>query len=144
MRIIISGQGEKERFHVCPPPPHWSTSQNSLASLAKISNSKMPVYGLCASCASIISIFPGQGDKKTRQDVLLLCPRTYSQDVLGHSWPNGGPSVNKQMCNSSSRHLLYFKIARISLGCLDYTPFTMTKSLKNSAGRLVGMSPDMQ
>ena len=32
MRIIISGQGEKERFHVCPPPPHWSTSQNSLAS----------------------------------------------------------------------------------------------------------------
>ena len=54
MRIIISGQGEKERFHVCPPPPHWSTSQNSLASLAKISNSKMPVNGLCARCINHI------------------------------------------------------------------------------------------
>ena len=45
--------------------------------------------------------------------------------------------------NICARHLLYFIIARISLGCLDHTPFTMTKSLKNSAGRLVGMSPDM-
>ena len=89
------------------------------------------------------AFYHDRGTKKSRQDVLLVCPWTYSQDVLGHSWPNGGPSGNKQMCNSSSRHLLYFKIARISLGCLDYTPFTMTKSLKNSAGRLVGMSPDM-
>ena len=38
MRIIISGQGEKERFHVCPSPPHWRTSENCLASLAKIYN----------------------------------------------------------------------------------------------------------
>ena len=36
MRIIISGQGEKERFPVCPSPPHWRTSENCLASLAKI------------------------------------------------------------------------------------------------------------
>ena len=63
---------------------------------------------------------------------LLVCPWTYSQDVLGHSWPNGGPSGNKQKSSSSSRHLLYFKIARISLGCLDHNPFTMTKSLKKT------------
>ena len=42
-----------------------------------------------------------------------------------------GPFENKQMCHSSSRHPLYFIISRICLGCLDHTPFTMTKSLQD-------------
>ena len=46
-------------------------------------------------------------------------------------WPNGGPSENKQMCHSSSRHPLYFIISRICLCCLDHTPFTMTKILQD-------------
>ena len=42
-----------------------------------------------------------------------------------------GPFENKQMCHSSSRHPVYFIISRICLGCLDHTPFTMTKSLQD-------------
>ena len=43
-----------------------------------------------------------------------------------------GPFENKQMCHSSSRHLLYFIISCICLGCLDQTSFTMTKVCRTS------------
>ena len=131
--------------YVCPPLPHRRTSKNSLASLTKIYNLKT-VTRKCTMCIMCINHihFIMIERLKNWQGCPVGGPRTCSKDVLGPHWPNGGPSENKQMCHGKSRHPLYFIISRTCFGCLDHTLFTMTMtSLKNSAGRLVGMSPGM-
>ena len=68
------------------------------------SSSKHPLYFIISRiCLGCLDHTPFTMTKSL-QDVLLVRPRTCSKDVLGHSWPNGGHSDNKQMCHSSSRH----------------------------------------
>ena len=79
-------------------PPHWNTSENSLASLAKISNSKMD-YVL-----DVHQSYPFYQDRETKKLARTSCWYVPGRVVRMSSALLIGPFENKQMCLSSSRH----------------------------------------
>ena len=76
--------------------------------------------------------YPFYQDRETKKLARTSCWYVPGRVVRMSSALLVGPFENKQMCHSSSKHPLYFIISHICLGCLDHTPFTMTKSLKRT------------
>ena len=86
---------------------------------------------MCIMCIDIYPLYPFYQDRETKKLARTSCWYVPGRVVRMSSALLVGPFENKQMCHSSSRHPLYFIISRICLGCLDHTPFTMTKSLQD-------------
>ena len=86
---------------------------------------------MCIMCINIYPLYPFYQDRETKKLARTSCWYVPGRVVRMSSALLVGPFENKQMCHSSSKHPLYFIISRICLGCLDHTPFTMTKSLQD-------------